>query len=108
MLELDALLDEPVELHCIGGFAIVAADGLKRSTNDLDYFTLVPYNRLPDLEKLAGEGSRLASKYEVHMYHAGVAALPENYHERMKELFPGRFKNILLYVLDPYDLVLSK
>jgi hypothetical protein len=108
LLELDALLDEPVELHCIGEFAIVAAYGLKRSTNDLDYFTLVAYNRLPDLEKLAGEGSRLASKYEVHVHHAGVAAPPENYQERMKELFPGRFKNIRLYVLDPYDLVLSK
>jgi hypothetical protein len=57
--ELDSLLDEPIELHCIGGFAIVAAYGLKRSTNDLDYFTLVPCNRVPDLEKLAGEGSPL-------------------------------------------------
>lgn len=33
--ELDSLLDEPVELHCIGGFAAVAAYGLPRSTNDL-------------------------------------------------------------------------
>lgn len=107
-MELDALLDEPVELHCIGGFATVAAYGLKRSTNDLDYFTLVPFNRLLDLEKLAGEGSRLAAKYKVHVHHAGVAALPESYNKRMKELFPRSFKNIRLYVLDPYDLVLSK
>jgi hypothetical protein len=108
LLELDALVIEPVELHCIGGFAIVAAYGLKRGTNDLDYFTVVPYKRIPDLEKLGGEGSRLANKYKVHVHHAGVAALPEGYRDRMKELFPGRFKNIRLYVLDPYDLVLSK
>jgi hypothetical protein len=106
--ELDSLLDEPIELHCIGGFAIVAAYGLKRSTNDLDYFTLVPCNRVPDLEKLAGEGSPLAKKYKVHVHHAGVATLPEIYNERMKELFPGHFKNVRPFVLDPYDLVLSK
>jgi hypothetical protein len=106
--ELDSLLKEPIELHCIGGFAIVAAYRLKRSTNDLDYFTLVPCNRVPDLEKLAGEGSLLAKKYKVHVHHAAVATLPESYDERMKELFPGHFKSIRLFVLDPYDLVLSK
>jgi uncharacterized nucleotidyltransferase DUF6036 len=106
--QLDSLLDEPIKLHCIGGFAIVAAYGLKRSTNDLDYFTLVPCNRVPDLENLAGEGSLLAKKYKVHVHHAGVATLPDSYDERMKELFPGNFRNIQLFVLDPYDLVLSK
>lgn len=106
--ELDNLLDEPFELHCIGGFAVVAAYGLPRSTNDLDYFTLVPCNRAPDLERLAGEGSALARKYKVHVHHAGVASIPENYAERMTELFPGRFKNLRFFVLDPYDIVLSK
>ena len=106
--ELDSLLDAPVQLHCIGGFAVVAAYGLPRSTNDLDYVTLIPYDRVPELEALAGEGSHLARKYKVHVHHAGVATVPESYDERMKELFPGRFKNIRLFVLDPYDLVLSK
>ena len=106
--ELDSLLDEPIELHCIGGFAIVAAYGIKRSTNDLDYFTLIPCNRVTDLEELAGEGSSLSKKYKVHVHHAGVATLPESYDERMKEPFPRHFKNIRLLVLDPYDLVLSK
>ncbi len=106
--EPDELLDEPFELYCIGGFAVVAAYELPRSTNDLDYFSLVPCNRLPDLEQIAGEGSALARKYKVHVHHAAVASVPENYDERMTELFPGRFKNIRLFVLDPYDIVLSK
>jgi hypothetical protein len=106
--ELDSLLDEPFTVHCIGGFAIVAAYGLPRSTNDLDYVTLVPHNRLPHLEELGGEGSALARKYKVHVHHAGVATLPESYEERLTELYPGYFKNIRLFVLDPYDLVLSK
>jgi Nucleotidyltransferase of unknown function (DUF6036) len=106
--ELDSLLDEPVQFHCIGGFAAVAKYGLPRGTNDLDYFSLVPANRMRDLQEMAGEGSPLARKHKVHVHHAGVATLPENYEERMKELLPGQFKNICLFVLDPYDLVLSK
>ena len=106
--ELDSLLNEPFELHCIGGFAVVAAYGLPRSTNDLDYFSLVPYNRVSDLERMAGEGSALARKHKVHVHHAAVASVPESYTERMTELFPERFKNIRLFVLDPYDVVLSK
>jgi hypothetical protein len=106
--QLDSLLEEPIQLHCIGGFAIVASYGLKRSTNDMGYFTLVPCNRVLDLENLAGEGSPLAKKYKVHVHHAGVATLPDSYDERMTELFPRHFRNIRLFVLDPYDLVLSK
>jgi hypothetical protein len=64
--DLDALLDEPIELHCIGGFAVVAGYGLQRGTNDLDYRTLVPYNRIHDLERLAGKQSALAQKHNVY------------------------------------------
>lgn len=42
------------------------------------------------------------------MHHVGIASLPERYLERLTELYAGRFKNIRLFVLDPYDLVLSK
>lgn len=62
--ELDGLLNEVVEIHCIGGFAVVMAYGLPRSTNDLDYFALIPHTRLRELEELAGEGSALAQKYK--------------------------------------------
>jgi hypothetical protein len=106
--ELDGLLDEPFEFHCIGGFAAVVAYGLPRSTNDLDYCSLIPCNRIPDIQRLAGEGSHLARKHKVYVHQAGVACVPESYDERLTELFPGQFKNIRLRVLDPYDLVLSK
>lgn len=106
--ELDALLCEPIALHCIGGFAVVAAYGLPRSTNDLDYFSLEPCNYARELQEMAGEGSALARKHKVHVHHAAVATVPESYKERMTELFPGRLKNLRLFVLDPYDIVLSK
>ena len=66
--ELDTLLGETIELHCIGGFAVVAGYGFPRGTNDLDYRTLIPYNLINDVQRLAGPGSALAHK------HKGVCA----------------------------------
>jgi len=106
--ELDTLFDEPIRLHCIGGFAVVAGYGLPRATNDLDYRTLIPYDRINDLQRLAGPGSALAEKHKVHVQHPGVDAIPESYDERLTELSPGRFKNIRLFIPDAYDLALSK
>jgi hypothetical protein len=108
LLELDGLLPEQVTFECVGGFAVVAAYGLPRSTNDLDYFTLEPYNLSVIVQKLAGEGSTLSKKHKVHIHCAAIASLPEDYQERMTELYPGMFKQIRLLVLDPCDLVLSK
>lgn len=108
LTELDRLLEERIELHCIGGFAIVAAYGLPRSTNDIDYCSLVPYDRVQSVEQIAGEGSALALKHKVHLHNAGVAFVPENYESRLTEPFGRRFQNLRLLVLDPYDLVLSK
>ena len=106
--ELDGLLQEPMELHCVGGFAVVAAYGLPRSTNDLDYFSMTPRERTTELHRIAGEGSTLSSKHKVHIHQAAVASMPEGYQERLTELFPRRFKNLRLLVPDPYDIVLSK
>jgi hypothetical protein len=108
LTDLDALLDEPIQLHCIGGFAIVMGYGLPRNTNDLDYRTLIPYNRINDLQEMAGAGSTLSRKHKVCLQHPGVDSMPENYDERLIELFPGRFKRLRLFVPDAYDLVLSK
>lgn len=106
--ELDSLLSGPIDLHCIGGFAIVAAYGFPRSTNDLDYFSLEPCDQATELEKLAGQGSALARKHKVFVHRAAVASVPENYQERMTALFSRYLKNIRLFILDPYDLILSK
>jgi len=106
--ELDALLKKPIQLHCIGGFAVVMGYGLPRGTNDLDYRTLYPFDCLNDLQTMAGPGSALAQRHKVHVQHTGVECIPEGYEDRLIELFAGRFKNIRLFVPDPYDLILSK
>ena len=99
--DLDTLLDEPFELHCIGGFAVVSAYGLPRSTNDLDYRTLFPHNRIPELQQMAGPGSALAKKYKLHLQYTAVDSMPEEYEQRLTDPFAGRFKNIRLLIPDP-------
>jgi hypothetical protein len=91
--ELDVLLQEPCELHCIGGFAVVAAYGLPRSTNDLDYYALFPRRCTDEWERTAGEGSDLARKDKVHVHHAAEdpansIELQQQAHER----FAGRLR----------------
>lgn len=108
LAELDSLLDEPIRLDCIGGFAVVTGYGLVRATNDLDYRTILPFNRIQDLQLLAGAQSALARKYGVYTQYTAVDSMPENYEDRLMELFPGHFANLRLFIPDPYDLVLSK
>jgi Nucleotidyltransferase of unknown function (DUF6036) len=106
LLELDSMLTEPLKLHCIGGFVICYFYGLPRTTGDIDYYTAIPANH--NLIELAGEGSPLAKKYKVCLHHVAVTNLPEDYETRLTEMVPGMFKQLRLYVPDPYDLILSK
>jgi hypothetical protein len=57
LAQLDGMLPEPLELHCIGGFVLVHFYGLPRSTGDIDYCTAVPANL--NLDEVAGQDSPL-------------------------------------------------
>lgn len=37
-----------------------------------------------------------------------VAAVPENYEDRLIEMLPGAHRHLRLMALDPYDIALSK
>ena len=50
----------------------------------------------------------LHKKYKVYLDRVGVAKVPENYEDRLTEIFPKVFKHLRLLALDPYDLALSK
>jgi hypothetical protein len=104
--EIDNLLKEPLELHCVGGFVVCYFYGFPRSTGDIDFYTAIPANT--NLIDIAGEGTPLAKKHKVWLHRANVMSLPEVYETRLIEMFPGQFKNIKLFALDPYDLILSK
>jgi len=106
--ELDEAIPEPIALHCIGGFVVSLQYGLPRPTGDVDYVAAIPRYCVNELEQLAGRGSKLASRYKVHLQHVAVVTMPEDYESRLKEMFPGQFKKLKILAPDPYDLVLSK
>ncbi len=106
--DVDSRMPAPVELHCVGGFALTVVYGVPRTTGDLDFVAVVPAHAAGPLEELAGPGSPLAEKHKLYLRRVGVEDLPEAYQERLREVFPARFPRLRLFVLDPYDLVLSK
>jgi hypothetical protein len=106
--ELDGLLRDKVHVHCIGGFVVSMIYGLPRPTADIDYYAVLPYHSIEDLQRWAGPDSALARKYKVHLQHVPMVSLPEDYAERLSEINPGQYENLRLYAPDPYDLILSK
>ncbi len=106
--ELDAVLNEPVQLHCVGGFVLTICYGMPRGTADVDFCEIVPATAGERLLELAGEGRPLAVKHGVHLHSAPVAQLPDGYLSRLVEVFPSTFRQLQLFALDPYDLALSK
>lgn len=106
--EVDQLLSTAVELHCLGGFVLAAAYGLPRPTGDIDYIAAIPMDNLAGLEEVAGQGSVLAKKHGLYFQHVTIANVPEDYAERLTELFAGRLSRLRLLALEVNDLVLAK
>lgn len=106
--ELDKAAAEPVEMHCLGGFVITLLYVLERATADVDVISVIPRNRAGRLLEIGGEGSPLHKKHGVYLEVVGIATVPENYAERLTEIFEGEFQNIRLFALDPYDVALAK
>lgn len=106
--EIDASLTERVEFECIGGFVVTALYGLPRPTADVDVLSIAPSTQRAFILELAGKGSRLHKKHRLYIECVTVATIPEDYEERLTEMFPGSFSHLRLLALDPYDIALSK
>lgn len=106
--DVDAVLDEHTELHCMGGFAIVHAYGLSRTTADIDILSVVPYSSSGRLLDLAGKESLLRKKHGIYLDVVTVATAPEDYASRLTPLYPGVWQNLRLFVLEAHDLALTK
>ena len=104
--DIDDLITEEPSLHCLGGFVVTVVYGAPRATSDLDAISTVQKD--PKLLEYAGEGSVLHKKHKIYLDPVGVAPLPENYEDRLTEIFPGTFKKLRLFALDPYDIALTK
>jgi uncharacterized nucleotidyltransferase DUF6036 len=108
LTELDERATGETHLGCMGGFVVTQLYGFSRETADLDVLLIAPGEQRMPLLKLGIQGGALHKKYAVYMDYVAVAKVPEDYEERMSEMFPGAYKHLRLHALDPYDLALSK
>ncbi len=98
MTEVDSLLPEPADLHCIGGFVVSQLYGFSRETADVDILTTAPF---PSRCAVPRGGGQKARRY------VGVANYPDGYEARLIRAFPV-WENIRLWALEPHDLALTK
>jgi hypothetical protein len=105
---LDSRLRENVELHCFGGFVVTMLYGLARTTVDVDVLPATGSSAWGNLADLAGKGSELHRKYGIYLDFVAIATVPEDYDQRLTEMFPGTFRHLRLLAFDPYDLALAK
>ena len=108
LMDVDRALPVRVQLHCLDGFVLAVQHRHSRTTSDVDYIEVAPYDANETLQGIAGPASPLAWKHRLYLQHVGVASLPESYVERLTELLPGTFRNLSLLALDAHDLALSK
>lgn len=106
--ELDSMAHEDVRLDCMGGFVVTMVYGFSRPTGDLDVLEIAPAEVGRSMLALGMRGGSLHKKYKIYLDHVGVAHVPEDYEDRLTEIFPGTFQHLRLLALDPYDLALSK
>lgn len=106
--EIDEFLDMPVQFHCLGGFVVTQLYGLARPTADVDTLTITPLEQAVILIQKAGKGSELERKHKVYLDLVTICTPPEDYESRLTEMFPGAYKKLCLFALDPYDLALAK
>ena len=86
--ELDSAVREEVRLDCIGGFVISMVYGFSRPTADLDVLEIAPGEAGIPILELGMKGGPLHKKYKIHLDHVGVVHVPENYKDRLTEIFP--------------------
>jgi len=60
------------------------------------------------LMELGSRGSALHQRHKVYLDRVTVARIPENYEDRLMEMFSGAYRFLHVMALDPYDLALSK
>jgi len=106
--ELDDAVNTTVRLDFIGGFVITLLYGLERPTGDVDVVELAPRAAAETMMELGIRGGPLHQKYRIYLDRVAVAVIPENYEDRLIEMYPGAYHNLHLMALDPYDLALSK
>lgn len=72
----------------MGGFVVTLVYGFSRATGDLDVLEIAPAAAGRSMLEFAMRGSPLHKKYKIYLDRVGVAKVPENYEDRLTEIFP--------------------
>src|SRR5256885_10200943 len=99
--DIDRSLTGRVEFECIGGFVVTALYGLARPTADIDVLSIAPAGQQTSILKLAGQGSSLHQKHRLYIERFAVAAIPEDYEERLMEMFPEQLHTFVSWLSIP-------
>ena len=108
LMSCDEACRATVELHCFGGFVVTQRYGLARATRDVDVLSVRPSDQSKQLLELAGRDSALHHQYGVYLDLVTIAAVPEDYDQRLSEMYAGCFQHLRLLALDAYDVALAK
>ena len=108
--ELDDIATAAVDFHCIGGFVVNMKYGFSsRQTFDIDVLAITPNSQRQEFLQNAAKGSVLHRKHGVYLDLVTVIqAYPEDYDQRLTEMYSGQLKKIRLFAVEPHDLALMK
>ncbi len=108
--DLDDIATAAVDFHCIGGFVVNMKYGFSsRQTFDIDVLAITPNSQRQEFLQNAAKGSVLHRKHGVYLDLVTVIqAYPEDYDQRLTEMYSGQLKNIRLFAVEPHDLALMK
>lgn len=101
------MLDHPVELHCLGGFVLLARYGSPRPTYDVDFIASIPRDAPSQLLSWAGKDTPLSQKHGLYLEQVTIGLYPDSYDERLVDLITP-LRHLRLRALEPHDLILAK
>ena len=108
LVDVDATLDRPVEIHCLGGFVLLVRFGLPRPTFDVDFIVGIPTDAPSHLIDLAGKGTPLAREHGLYLDKVNIGFYPDDYEDRLIDLVTPELHHLKLRALEPHDLILAK
>lgn len=100
--ELGGRLRTPARVYIGGSVALIVPRLLVRSTDDIDVVDELP----PSLRQAHQLLDELASRYGLRLAHFQSHYLPSDWHSRVHSL--GKFGELETYLVDPYDVCISK
>ena len=100
--ELGARVSTPAQVFIGGSAALIIPRMLVRSTDDIDVVDELP----PSLRGAHDVLNDLENRYGLRLAHFQSHYLPQGWQSRVRSL--GKFGDLETYLLDPYDVCLSK